>query len=46
MSSKSSKDTEKMFSLDYVASSITEFKYEPDGLTFEAYYRRYEQIFQ
>ncbi|XP_014784252.1 uncharacterized protein LOC106879270 [Octopus bimaculoides] len=36
----------KMFSPDYVANSITEFKYEPDeGVTFEAYYRRYEQIF-
>ncbi|XP_036357551.1 uncharacterized protein LOC115209496 [Octopus sinensis] len=31
---------------DYVANSITEFRYEPDeGVTFEVYYRRYEQIF-
>lgn len=36
-----------MFSRDYVANSITEFKYEADeGVTFEVYYGRYEQIFK
>ncbi|XP_029647250.1 uncharacterized protein LOC115221238 [Octopus sinensis] len=46
MKSKSSGNSEKMFLLDYIANSITEFKYEPDkGVTFEAYYRRYKQIF-
>lgn len=30
MNSKMSENVEKMFSPDYVAYSITEFKYEPD----------------
>ncbi|XP_029634959.1 uncharacterized protein LOC115210495 [Octopus sinensis] len=43
---KLSGKSEKLFLTNYVAHSITEFKYEPDeGVTFEAYYRRYEQIF-